>query len=136
MVPVGVRGARMGRGRGEDGTDVGGVIGGDIAAAARASGLNESLRPQASLQYRSELLGVKIWFSHMAQYCKKLTAMSSLLTVVCSGIIAVRGELAGADRLLNEGLPPRPLKGFSGIAAGEAGEVGNNCVLFMDSDLE
>jgi hypothetical protein len=52
------------------------VVVGDIAAAANASGLQESLRRQASLQYRIELLGVRICFSHMAQYCKKLTAMS------------------------------------------------------------
>jgi hypothetical protein len=74
MVPVGVRGGRIGRG--EEGAELGGVVVGDIAAAANASGLQESLRRQASLQYRIELLGVRICFSHMAQYCKKLTAMS------------------------------------------------------------
>jgi hypothetical protein len=74
MVPVRVRRGWMGRG--EDGTELGGVIGGDIAAAASASGLHESLRRQASLQYKIELLGVRICFSHMAQYCKKLAAIS------------------------------------------------------------
>ena len=48
VVPVGVRGGRIGRG--EDGAEVCGVVVGDIAAAASASGLQESLRRQASQQ--------------------------------------------------------------------------------------
>lgn len=40
-------------------------------------GLQESLRRQLSLQYRTELLGTVICFSHMAQYCKKLVAISN-----------------------------------------------------------
>jgi hypothetical protein len=74
MVPVGIRGRRIGRD--EDGAELGGVVGGDMAATASSSGLQESLRRQASLQYKIELLGVKICFSHMAQNCKKLAAMS------------------------------------------------------------
>lgn len=46
--PVRVRGGRIGRG--EDGAELVGVVGGDMAAVASASGLHESLRRQASLQ--------------------------------------------------------------------------------------
>lgn len=62
LTPVGVRGWSMGRG------EVG-VEGGDVGAAmilAAESGLLESLRRQASLQYKIELHGVDICFSHMA----------------------------------------------------------------------
>jgi len=48
VVPVGLRGRRIGLG--EDGADIGGVLVEVIATAARDSGLQESLRRQASLQ--------------------------------------------------------------------------------------
>ena len=122
MVPVGVRGASIGRG--EEGAEFGGVFVGDIAAAAKASGLQESLRLQASLQYKIELLGVRICFSHMAQYCKKLAAMSWLPMVEFSGMVALRGEPAGADLLLNEVLRADRFRGLLTSPEGEVGEVG------------
>ena len=59
-----------------------------------------------------ELLGVRICFSHMAQYCKKLAAMSWAPTTLSSGMIALKGELAGADLLLNEVLRGDRLRGL------------------------
>ena len=43
-VPVGVRAGRIGRG--EEGTEAGGEVTGDMAEAANARGLQESLRRQ------------------------------------------------------------------------------------------
>jgi hypothetical protein len=48
-------------------------------------------------------------------------------------MIALRGELAGADRLLNEGLRGDPFRGFLTLAVGPAGEAGDNVVSCMDS---
>ena len=48
VIPVGLRGRRMGLG--EDGAEIGGVFVEVIATAAKDSGLQESLRRQASLQ--------------------------------------------------------------------------------------
>lgn len=48
ILPVGDRRGRISRG--EEGAELGGVLMGDIAAAASSSGLHESLRRQASLQ--------------------------------------------------------------------------------------
>lgn len=64
--------------RGERGGEAGGVV--DmvgIEGRDAESGLQESLRRQLSLQYRIELLGVVIWFSHMAQKFKKLAISKS-----------------------------------------------------------
>lgn len=62
VTPVGVRGCRIGRG--EDGVAAGGGEADMMLAADR--GLFESLRRQASLQYRMEFEGVDICLSHMA----------------------------------------------------------------------
>lgn len=64
--------------RGERGGDAGGVVDiVDIDGRDAESGLQESLRRQLSLQYRRELLGVVIWFSHIAQKFKKLAISKS-----------------------------------------------------------
>lgn len=76
--------------RGEDGVTEAGVDA-DMMFAAE-SGLLESLRRQASLQYRIELQGVVICFSHKAQYCKKQAAIVSSGWFVSKIILCLRGE--------------------------------------------
>lgn len=76
---VGVIGATIVRGEREG--DVGGVVVEDIDdmdGTDAESGLQESLRRQLSLQYNKLLLGVVIWFSHMAQKFKKLAISNSV----------------------------------------------------------
>jgi hypothetical protein len=48
----------------------------------------------------------------MAQYCKKLAAMSRLVTSMSWGMLALRGEPAGADLLWNEELWGERFKGL------------------------
>ena len=70
-----------------------------------------------------ELLGVRICFSHMAQYCKKLAAMSWVPTALSSDMITLRGEPAGADLLLNDVLRGDRLSVLLTLWVGEVGET-------------
>jgi hypothetical protein len=69
----------------------------------------------------------------MAQYCKKLAAMSWFPTTVSSVMIALRGERAGADLLLNKVLRGDRLRSLLTLPGGEVGEVGEVLDSFMES---
>ena len=69
----------------------------------------------------------------MAQYCKKLAAMSRLVTSMSWGVVALRGEPAGADLLLNEELRGERFKGLLTLFEGDVGEVGEVFASLMES---
>ena len=69
----------------------------------------------------------------MAQYCKKLAAMSWLLRAASSGMIPLRGELAGADLLLKEVLRGDRFKGLLTLWVGDVGETGEVFASLMES---
>lgn len=75
-----------------------------------------------------ELLGVRICFSHIAQYCRKLAAMSGLLASRSSGTVTLSGDPAGADLLLNEAVR---LDAFPGLFAWLVGDFGDWIESFM-----
>ena len=60
----------------------------------------------------------------MAQYCKKLAAMSRLVTSMSWGMVALRGEPVGANLFLNEELRGGRFKGLLTLLEGDVGEVG------------
>lgn len=76
---VGIFGGRMVRGA-KPASVIGGEVG-DMTKSRERVGLpswrRASLRRQLSEQYRKELFGMTICFSHIAQYCKKLELISS-----------------------------------------------------------
>ena len=72
-----------------------------------------------------ELVGVKICFSHIAQYWRKLAAISSLSkqeTSSSSGMVFFEVDPAGADLLLCDTVGPSVLLGLLTLLVGEVGE--------------
>ena len=60
----------------------------------------------------------------MAQYCKKLAAMSRLVTSMFWVVVVLRGEPAGGDLLLNEKLGGERFEGPLTWLEGDVGEIG------------
>jgi hypothetical protein len=60
----------------------------------------------------------------MAQYCKKLAAMSRLVTSMFWVIVVLRGEPTGGDLLLNEELGGERFEGLLTWLEGDDGEIG------------
>jgi hypothetical protein len=69
----------------------------------------------------------------MAQYCKKLAAMSRLVTSMSWGMVALRGEPAGVGLLLNEELCGERFKGRLTLLGGDVGEAGEVFASLMES---
>jgi hypothetical protein len=69
----------------------------------------------------------------MAQYCKKLAAMSRLVTSVFWIMAVLRDEPAGGDLLLNEKLGGERLEGLLTWLEGDAGEIGEGFASPMEN---
>jgi hypothetical protein len=69
----------------------------------------------------------------MAQYCKKLAAMSRLVTLEFWMMVVLRDEPAGGDLLLNEKLGGEGLEGLLTWLEGDAGEIGEGFASPMES---
>ena len=71
----------------------------------------------------------------MAQYCKKLAAMSRLVTSVFWTMVVLRDDPAGGDLLLNEKVGGEGLEGLLTWLEGDAGEIGQVFASPMDGGV-